>query len=135
MATKVFINLPVSDVERSKAFFEGLGFSFNPQFSDDKAACIVISDSIYVQLLQRDYFATFTRKAIADAHKTTEVLIALDAASREEVDQFIAKAVELGATTYAQAADHGWMYQHSFADLDGHQWEMAYVDMSQFANQ
>lgn len=135
MATKVFINLPVKDIGRSRNFFGELGFTFNPQFSDDNAACMIINDSIYVQLLQSDYFATFTRKAVADAHKTTEVLIALDAASREEVNQFISKAAELGGTIYAEAADHGWMYQHSFADLDGHQWEMAYVDMSQFPTQ
>lgn len=131
MATKVFINLPVKDLNRSKTFFEGLGFSFNPQFSDENAACMVISDSIFAMLLTEAYFQTFTKKAICDATKNTEVLIALDAVSREEVEQTIARAKELGASIYADPADQSWMYQHSFADLDGHQWEIAYVDVSQ----
>jgi predicted lactoylglutathione lyase len=135
MATKVFINLPVKDLEKSKTFFQGLGYSFNPQFSDEKAACMIISDSIFVQLLKEDYFKTFTKKQVSDAQKSTEVLIALDAASREEVQQIVAKAKELGGTIYAEPADHGWMYQHSFADLDGHQWEFGYMDMAQFSNQ
>lgn len=135
MATKVFINLPVKDIERSRTFFEGLGFQFNPQFSDDIAACMIISDAIYAQLLQENYFATFTKKPVSDAKKSTEVLIALDAASREEVDEIVARAKKLGGTIYAEAVDHGWMYQHSFEDLDGHQWEIAYADMSQFPNQ
>ena len=132
MATKIFVNLPVSDLNRSKAFFEGLGFTFNPQFSDENAACMVISDAIYAMLLVEPYFGTFTKKQICNAHENTEVLIALDAGSREEVQQIIAKAKELGATIYNEPADHGWMYQHSFADLDGHQWEFAYMDESQF---
>lgn len=131
MATKIFVNLPVKDLNRSKNFFEGLGFSFNPQFSDDKAACMVISDSIFAMLLTEPYFKTFTQKEICDANKSTEVLIALDASSRQEVEKMVAKAKELGATIYAEAADHGWMYQHSFADLDGHQWELAYMHESQ----
>lgn len=135
MATKVFINLPVKDLEKSKTFFAGLGYSFNPQFSDEKAACMIISDSIYAQLLKEEYFQTFTKKQVSDAKKSTEVLIALDATSKEEVQQIVAKAKELGGTIYADPADHGWMYQHSFADLDGHQWEFAYMDMSQFSNQ
>lgn len=135
MATKVFINLPVKDLEKSKTFFQGLGYSFNPQFSDEKAACMIVSDSIFVQLLKEDYFKTFTKKEVSDAKKSTEVLIALDAGSREEVQQTVAKAKELGGTIYAEPADHGWMYQHSFADLDGHQWEIGYMDMAQFSNQ
>lgn len=132
MATKIFVNLPVSDLNRSKAFFEGLGFTFNPQFTDENAACMVISDAIYAMLLTEPYFGTFTKKQICNAHENTEVLIALDAGSRDEVQQIIAKAKELGATIYNEPADHGWMYQHSFADLDGHQWEFAYMDESQF---
>lgn len=135
MATKVFINLPVKDLEKSKTFFQGLGYSFNPQFSDEKAACMIVSDSIFVQLLKEDYFKTFTKKEVSDAKKSTEVLIALDAGSREEVQQTVAKAKEVGGTIYAEPADHGWMYQHSFADLDGHQWEIGYMDMAQFSNQ
>jgi predicted lactoylglutathione lyase len=131
MATKVFINLPVKDLNKSKTFFEGLGYSFNPQFSDEKAACMVISDTIYAMLLTEPFFKTFTKKEICDAKKSTEVLIALDASSREDVTKTVAKAKALGATIYSEPQDHGWMYQHSFADLDGHQWELAYMDETQ----
>ncbi|MBO9565600.1 MAG: VOC family protein [Niastella sp.] len=135
MATKVFINLPVKNLDKSMDFFKNLGYSFNPQFTDDKAACMVISDSIFVMLLIESYFQTFTRKAVSDATKATEVLIALDANSRDEVKELVNKAKTLGATIYAEPQDHGWMYQHSFADLDGHQWELAYMDMSQLPGQ
>jgi uncharacterized protein len=135
MATKVFINLPVKDLNRSKTFFEGLGYSFNPQFTDENAASMVVSDTIFVMLLTENYFKTFTKKPISDAKASTEVLIALDAASRDEVQQTISKAQSLGATIYNEPADHGWMYQHSFADPDGHQWEFVYMDETQFPNQ
>ncbi|NII26394.1 VOC family protein [Pseudoflavitalea sp. X16] len=131
MATKVFINLPVKDLNKSKAFFEGLGFSFNPQFTDENAACMVISETIYAMLLTESYFKTFTKKEISDARKSTEVLITLDAASKEEVIGIVAKAKALGATMYSEPQDLGWMYQHNFADLDGHQWEFAYMDETQ----
>jgi len=135
MATKVFINLPVKDLDKSMAFFKGLGFPFNPQFTDEKAACMVISDSIFAMLLTEPFFQTFTRKKISDAKTATEVLIALDAASRDEVENTVAKAAKLGASLYAKPQDHGWMYQHSFADLDGHQWEILYMDESQLPEQ
>lgn len=132
MPSKVFINLPVQDLARSMDFFQNLGFSFNPQFTDEKAACMMISDSIFVMLLTNPYFKTFIDTEICNAHSSTEVLIALDASSADEVKQFISKAESLGAKLYAEAKDHGFMYQHSFADLDGHKWEMVYMDMSQF---
>jgi uncharacterized protein len=135
MATKVFINLPVKDLEKSKTFFKGLGYSFNPQFTDEKAACMVISDTIYAMFLTEAYFKTFTKKAVSDATVSTEVLIALDAASKEEVQTMVTNAKKLGATIYSEPADHGWMYQHSFADLDGHQWEIAYLDETKLPNQ
>lgn len=135
MATKVFINLPVKDLDKSMTFFTGLGFTFNPQFTDEKAACMVISDSIFAMLLTEPFFQTFTAKKISDAKTSTEVLIALDAASRDEVKDTVAKAVKLGGSLYAEAQDHGWMYQHSFADLDGHQWEILYMDESQIPEQ
>ncbi len=131
MASKVFMNLPVKDLNKSKAFFEGLGFSFNPQFTDENAACMVISEAIYAMLLTEPFFKTFTPKEICDTRKSAEVLITLDAASKEEVTNLVARAKELGATIYKEPQDHGWMYQHSFADLDGHQWELAYMDASQ----
>lgn len=135
MATKVFINLPVKDLGKSISFFTNLGYSFNPQFTDEKAGSMIISDNIFAMLLDEAYFKTFTRKQVADAKTTTEVLIALDASSREDVQQKISKAMELGATIYSEPQDHGWMYQHSFADLDGHQWELVYMDETQFPNQ
>ncbi len=135
MATKIFINLPVKNLDKSMEFFKNLGFSFNPQFTDEKAASMVVSENIFVMLLTETYFKTFTKKRISDAKTSTEVLIALDANSREEVQQIVTKAKELGAVIYNEPQDHGWMYQHSFADLDGHQWEFAYMDMTQFPNQ
>ncbi len=131
MATKVFINLPVKNLGASMDFFQNLGFSFNPQFTDEKAACMVVSETIFVMLLTESYFQTFTRKTVADARQSTEVLIALDAASRDDVKNMVSKAESLGGQTYSEAQDHGWMYQHAFADLDGHQWEIVYMDESQ----
>ncbi|WP_259067143.1 VOC family protein [Mucilaginibacter sp. X4EP1] len=132
MPNKVFINLPVKDLVRSVGFFQNLGFSFNPQFTDDKAGCMIVSESIFVMLLTESYFKSFIDTEICDAHYQTEVLIALDAASADEVKRFISKAESLGGTIYTQPKDHGFMYQHSFADLDGHKWELAYIDMNQF---
>lgn len=130
MATKIFINLPVKDLNKSISFFSQLGFNFNPQFTDEKAGCMVISENIFVMLLIEDYFQTFTKKQISDAKTTTEVLITLDTDSKEELKQLVQKAVELGGITYNEPQDHGWMYQHGFADLNGHQWELAYMDVS-----
>ena len=135
MATKIFLNLPVKDLDKSISFFTNLGFSFNPQFTDEKAGCMVISDSIFAMLLTEAYFQTFTKKAVSDAKIATEVLIALDANSKEEVQQIVAKAEKSGATIYSEPQDHGWMYVHSFADLDGHQWEFMYMDQTQLPNQ
>ena len=135
MATKIFINLPVKNLEKSMAFFQNLGFSFNPQFTDEKGAGMTVSDNIFVMLLTENYFQTFTQKEVCDAKKATEVLIALDTNSRDEVKQIVSKAESLGAQIYAEAKDHGWMYQHSFADLDGHQWEFVYMNMAQLPGQ
>lgn len=128
MAKQIFVNLPVKDLNRSKEFFTALGFTINPQFTDDKAACVVMGENIFAMLLTEPFFKSFTRKEIADATKTTEVLIALDAESREAVDDMVRRAVDAGGSLYADPQDHGWMYQHSFADPDGHQWEVAYMD-------
>ncbi len=128
MATQIFVNLPVRDLDKSMAFFAKLGFAFNPQFTDEKAACMIIGENIYAMLLVEPFFKTFTRKEIVNAHKGTEVLIALDAASRDEVKEMVKKAIEAGGLSYMEPQDHGWMYQHSFADLDGHQWEILFMD-------
>ena len=128
MATKIFVNLPVKDLKKSMEFFSRLGYLFNPQFTDEKAACLVISDgSIYAMLITESFFQTFTKKKIANAKTSTEVLIALDAHSREEVDETVRKAVAAGGSVYREPEDHGWMYGHSFADPDGHQWEVLYM--------
>jgi uncharacterized protein len=132
VSTKIFVNLPVKDLDRSMDFFKGLGFSFNPQFTDETAASMVISDDIYAMLLTHQKFKEFTKKEIADATKTTEVLIALSMDSREKVDSFVDKALSLGATKAREPADHGFMFERSFNDLDGHIWEFFYMDMSAF---
>ena len=128
MATKIFVNLPVKDLQKSMDFFSQLGFSFNMQFTNHEAAALVIGENIYAMLLTEGRFKDFTKKEIADAKKTTEVLIAIDADSREAVDDLVRKAVAAGGTLYADPIDHGWMYGHSFADPDGHQWEVLYMD-------
>jgi predicted lactoylglutathione lyase len=130
MARKIFVNLPIADMQRSRAFFEALGFAFNPQFTNDQGACMVISDDIYAMLLTRPFYATFTKKQIADATQVSEVLVCLSCDSREEVDALVAKAVAAGATTPNPPQDHGFMYGHGFDDLDGHTWELSYMDMS-----
>ena len=134
MPKKIFVNLPVKDVARSKEFFTKLGYTINPKFSDDKALCVVISENIFAMMLREDYFKTFTKKDLGNAKKTTEVLIALDADSKDEVINIVKKAKDLGGGIYAEPQDHGWMYQHSFEDLDGHQWEHIYMDQSKLPN-
>ena len=130
MGTKIFVNLPVKDLDKSIAFFTRLGFEFNPQFTDDTATCMIVSEDIFVMLLTEAKFKTFTPKAICDATKSTEVLVALAIESREKVDQMVRTAVAAGATTYAEPKDYGFMYQHGFQDLDGHIWEVFYMDPS-----
>ncbi|MNR13647.1 Glyoxalase-like domain protein [compost metagenome] len=125
---KIFVNLPVKDLDKSIAFFTAMGFTFNPQFTNENATCMVISEHIYCMLLVESYFQTFTKKEISDATKTTEVLVALSFNSREEVTELIEKAVAAGGTLYSDPNDHGFMYQHSFQDLDGHQWELFWMD-------
>src|SRR3954452_24747306 len=110
MSRKIFVNLPIKNMQRSKAFFGALGFSFNPQFTNEQGACMVITDSIYVMLLVEPFFQTFIKKQIADADKTTEVLISLSCASRAEVDELVRKAVAAGGSTPNAPQDHGFMY-------------------------
>lgn len=128
MSTKIFVNLPVENLQKSIDFFSQLGFSFNQQFTDETATCMIISDSIYVMLLVKKRFQEFTKKPVSDAKKSTEVLIALNKNSREEVDALVAKAVKAGGRTYLDPQDHGFMYASNFEDLDGHQWEIFYMD-------
>jgi predicted lactoylglutathione lyase len=128
MGTKMFVNLPVKDLDRSKAFFEKLGFTFNPQFTDETAACMVISEDNYAMLLTHPKFKEFTKKAIADATKSTEVLIALALESKANVDSFVDTALKSGATEARPTEDHGFMYSCSINDLDGHIWEPFWMD-------
>ena|SRR5687768_1101265 len=130
MATKIFVNLPVRDLGNSIGFFKNLGFSFNPQFTDETAACMVISDDIYAMLLSYSKFSQFTKKEISDSSKTTEVIIALSAESKEKVSETIEKALKAGATEPMAANDYGFMYQRSFQDLDGHLWEVLWMDQA-----
>lgn len=128
MASKIFLNLAVKDLKKSIDFFTKLGFSFNPQFTDEQATCMIIAENIFAMLVTEQRFKEFTKKEICNAHKNTEVLIAIDADSREKVDEMVKTAVDAGGSIYMESQDHGWMYGHSFADLDGHQWEIMYLD-------
>ena len=129
MARKRFVNLPVKDLKKSIGFFTKLGFTFNPQFTDETATCMIVSEDNVV-LLTHDKFKSFTPKAICDATKSTEVLVCQSCESRENVDDMVRKAVDAGGTTYNQPQDHGFMYGHGFQDLDGHIWELIYMRSS-----
>jgi predicted lactoylglutathione lyase len=128
MSTQIFVNLPVRDLDKAKAFFGALGYASNPQFTDENAACVVISDSIYVMLLVEPFFQGFTRKSLCDARTHTEVLLCLSAGSRSEVDAMVAKALAAGGREPMEAKDYGFMYQRGFEDLDGHLWEVVHMD-------
>ena len=130
MATKIFVNLPVKDLNASIAFFTKLGYSFNQQFTDETATCMVISEDIYAMLLTHEKFKMFTPKEICDATKSSEVLIALSCESRDQVDELVAQAVAAGGSTYSKPQDHGFMYAHGYQDLDGHIWEVMWMDPS-----
>ncbi len=135
MATKIFVNLPVKDLKRSVDFFTKLGYTFNPQFTDENTTCMIIGENIFAMLLVEERFKDFTKKPISDAKKSTEVLIALDVDSREKVDEMVRKAVDAGGSIYIEPQDHGWMYVHCYADLDGHQWEVMWMDESKAPQQ
>ena len=129
MTRQIFVNLPIKNMEKSQAFFKSLGFAFNPQFTNQQGACMVVSENHnYVMLLVESFFQTFTRKAIADATKTTEVLVCLSCDSRDEVDELVRKALAAGGTSPNPPQDHGFMYGHGFTDLDGHVWELMWMD-------
>ncbi|MDZ8261305.1 VOC family protein [Nostoc sp. ChiQUE01b] len=130
MSTQIFVNLPVQNLNQSIEFFTQLGFEFNPQFTDETATCMIVSENIFVMLLTHDKFKTFTPKEICDATKSTEVLVCLSFDSREQVDEIVRKAVAAGGTTYNEPQDHDFMYGHGFADLDGHIWEIIYMEPS-----
>nr|MDZ8073026.1 VOC family protein [Nostoc sp. DedQUE01] len=130
MTKKIFVNLAVKDLNQSVNFFKKLGFNFNAQFTDETATSMIVSEDIFVMLLTHDKFKTFTPKAICDSTKNTEVLLCLSCESREAVDDMVSKAVAAGGTTYNEPQDHGFMYAHGFEDLDGHIWEIMYMEPS-----
>jgi len=130
MPTKIFVNLPVNDLPRSIKFFEGLGYSFNPQFTDETASCMIIGEDIYAMLLTHAKFKQFTPKAICDSTKSTEVLVALSCDSRADVDKIADKAIATGGSKSKDPMDLGFMYSRSIQDLDGHIWEYVWMDPS-----
>ncbi len=127
MNSMIFVNLPVADLPKARAFYQALGFTFNEEFCDDTAACVVISEHIFTMLLTHAKFREFTPKAICDTSKATEVLNCLSCDSRAEVDELVRKAIAAGGTRYADPKDYGFMYQHSFQDPDGHSWELIHM--------
>jgi predicted lactoylglutathione lyase len=127
MHQQIFVNLPIENMARTQAFFNALGYRFNPEFTNDQGACLVVGDNLFVMLLVKDFYQTFTSKAIADARTTSEVLVCLSCQSRDEVDALVAKATAAGATTPRPAQDLGFMYSRSFDDLDGHTWEFVHM--------
>ena len=128
MAKRLFVNLPIKDVRQSRSFFESLGFNFNPQFSDDKALCLILGDNFYGMLLKEEFFQTFTPKPLSLGKHTTEVLLSLQVNTKDEVNQMVDKAIKLGAQEYNPSTDNGFMYLRVFEDLDGHQWEISWMD-------
>jgi len=128
MATKIFVNLPVKNLDASMAFFDTLGYRFEPRFTDETAACMIISEDSYVMLLTEAKFRTFTPRPVCDARTSTEVLVGLSCESRDQVNDLVSKAVAAGGSTYAEPADYGFMYQHGFEDFDGHIWELISVE-------
>ena len=125
---KLFVNLAVDNLQQSMSFFRNLGFEFDKRFTDEKAACMVVSDEAFVMLLGTAFFKTFTRREIADTSRHTEVLLALSCGSRGEVDEMVRKAIAAGGAPAMDAQDHGFMYVRSFYDIDGHHWEVMWMD-------
>jgi predicted lactoylglutathione lyase len=128
---QIYVNLPVKDVQKTREFWTKLGFSINEQFSDEKAICVIMKeDHIYTMFLKEEFFQTFTDRPVASGD-TTQTLLAIGVDSREEVDHMVKTAIENGGSKYNEPRDHGWMYQNTFSDLNGHQWEVMFADMSQ----
>ncbi|MDQ0617943.1 VOC family protein [Arthrobacter globiformis] len=128
MATQIFMNLPVRDLDRSVQFFTALGFKFNQDYTDENATCMVINDDAFVMLLVEKFFKTFTAKEIVDATSATEAIMAFSVDSREEVDQMVGTALAAGGSESQPVQDYGFMYSHSFQDPDGHLWEVMWMD-------
>lgn len=124
MHTQIYVNLPVKDLKKSRAFFEAMGYRFNPEFSNDQGACLVLGKNLFAMLLTHDFFKTFISRPIPDAKASTGVLVCVSCDNRAQIDDLVVKAVAAGGSTPRPAVDHGFMYQHAFEDLDGHIWEL-----------
>ena len=135
MAKKIFINLPVTDLQKAMAFYTAIGFTINPQFTDNTAACMVLTEEIYVMLLTHSKFMEFTKKQIGNTVTTASVINSLSVDSGEEVNTTLEKALQAGGKEPNEAKDFGFMQQRSFEDLDGHLWEVLYMDLSKFPQQ
>lgn len=127
---QIYVNLPVKNIQKTKAFWTSLGFSVNEQISDERAVCIIMNDTISIMFLTEEFFETFSERPVPKGD-TTQVLVAIGLDSREEVDQVVNAAVANGATQHEEAQDHGWMYQNSFWDINGHGWNVIFADPSQ----
>jgi len=127
MHSQIFVNLPVKDLKRSVLFFTGLGYTFNPTFTNENATCMILGDNLFVMLLVEKFFSTFTSKSITDTTRSTEVLNCVACSSREQVDTLVAKARAAGAKVPREPQDHGFMYAHGYEDLDGHTWELIHM--------
>lgn len=131
MATKIFLNLPVKDLNKSISFFTQLGFSFDPKFTNEQGTCLIIGENIFAMLLLEEFFKTFTQKEICNTTASTEMIAAISVESRGKVDEIITAVVKAGGKLHNEAKDYGWMYQRDFFDLDGHHWEIFFMDESQ----
>lgn len=130
MSRQIFINLATKNLSETKVFFAGLGFQFNAKFSNEDGCCLIIAENISVMLLSERHFRNFTNKAICDSHQSAESLLCISCESRDEVDQLVSKAKSLGANVPSEPQDHGFMYGHGFEDLDGHTWELIFMDQN-----
>jgi uncharacterized protein len=131
MSTQIFVNLPVKDLSKSVEFFTKLGYKLNLKFTDENATCMIVGENIFVMLLVENFFKTFVPKEICDTTKSVEVLVALSFESRSAVDEMVRKAIAAGGSTYKEPIDMGFMYQHGFQDLDGHIWEIFFMEESE----
>jgi predicted lactoylglutathione lyase len=127
MHSQIFVNLPVKDLKRSVDFFTKLGYTFNPQFTNENATCMILGDNLFAMLLVEKFFSSFTSKSICDTANSTEALSCLSCSSREQVDELVEKALANGGKAPRKAQDHGFMYAHGYEDLDGHTWELVYM--------
>jgi len=125
--SQIFVNLPVKDLKRTVDFYTKLGYSFNPQFTDENATCMIVGENLFVMLLVEKFFGSFINKAITDTSKSTEVLTCVSCENKAQVDELVAKARAAGGKVPRQPQDHGFMYSHGYEDLDGHTWELVYM--------